>query len=64
MIDTRIIPSVKHGVTGEVNQIAAIDEWNNFHTRRQNVVVEFLDFLVNALQSGVCRRTFSQQHDP
>ena len=42
---------VQHGVTGEVNQIAAIDEGNNLHARRQNVIVQFLHFLVDALQA-------------
>ncbi len=50
-------------MTSEMNQIAAIEKRNNFHTRRQNVIVEFVNFLVNALQCSVCGRAFSQQHD-
>jgi len=54
---------VQDGVSGEVDQITAINEWNDFHTRRQDVMVQFLDFLVNSLQSRVRCRAFPQQHN-
>ena len=66
MIDTRIMPSskvVQHGVGGEMDQIAAIDERNNLHAWGQNVLVQFLHFLVNASQRRVRLGAFSQQHD-
>ena len=40
---------VQHGVGGEVNQIAAIDERNDLHARGQDVIVHLLDFFVEAL---------------
>ena len=42
---------VKHGMGSEVNQITAIDEWNNLHAWRQNVIVQFLHFLVDAFRA-------------
>ena len=54
---------MQHGVTGEVNQIAPVDEGNNLHPRRQDMVVQFLHFLVNPLQRRIRRRAFAQQHD-
>jgi hypothetical protein len=58
MSDTRIIPSVNYGMAGEVNQFTAIDERNDLHARRQNMFVQFLHFLVDALQGRVRRRAF------
>src|SRR5580692_893183 len=54
---------VKHGVAGEVNEIAAVDEWNNLHARRQNMIVQFVHFFMDALQSRVCHSAFAQEHD-
>ena len=42
---------VQHGVSGEVNQIAAIDERNDLHARRQDVIVQLLHFFVDALSA-------------
>jgi reverse gyrase len=54
---------VQHGFGGEVHQIAAVDERNDLHAGRQNVIVQFLHFLVNSLQRRVRLGAFAQQHD-
>ena len=54
---------VQHGVRGEMKQIAAIEKWDDFHARRQDVVVELFDFLVNGRRAFVGIRALAQQHD-
>ena len=66
MIATRMMPSrqiVQHRVGGVVHQIAAVEERNDLHAGRQDVLVQFLHFLVNGLQRRVGLRAFAQQHD-
>ena len=41
---------VLDGFDGVLDQIGAVEEGNDFHALGQNAVVEFVDFLVNALQ--------------
>ena len=46
-----------------MHQIAAIEERNHLHARRQNVLVQLLHLGVNRLQRGVRVRALAQQHD-
>src|SRR5579872_6199938 len=55
---------MEHGVRSVVNQVAAIDEGNDLHARRQNMTVQFLHFLVNPLKSCIGGRSLSQKNDP
>ena len=41
---------VQHRVRGVVHQFAAVQERNDLHARRQNVVVQLLDLGVNPVQ--------------
>ena len=43
---------VQHGVGGVVQQVAAIEERNDLHARRQDVVVQFFDLRVDAFERG------------
>ena len=54
---------VQHGVGGVVDQIAAIEERNDLHAGRQDVIVQLLHFFVDRLQRGVGFGAFAQQHD-
>ena len=68
MIVTRMKPSrqiVQHRMRGEAHQIAAIDERNDLHAGRQDVIVQFLNFLVNALAAPCLpRRPFAGARCP
>ena len=48
---------------GVVNQIAAIEEGDDLNSRRQDVIVEFFHFFVNAFKGRLRRCAFAQQHD-
>src|ERR1039457_343539 len=54
---------VQHCFGGELHQIAAIDERVDRYTGRQDVIVQFRNFLVNTLQCRVCVGILSQQHN-
>ena len=54
---------VQHGVAGEVDQVAAIDERNDLHARRQDVIVHLLDFFVERFESRIGGGAFAQQDD-
>ena len=54
---------VQHGMGGVVHQLAAVDEGNNFHARRQDVIVQLLHFCVNALQRRFRVGALAHGHD-
>ncbi len=54
---------VQHGVRGVMHQVAAVEERNDLHAGRQDVIVQFFDLVVNAGQRGVGIGAFAQQHD-
>ena len=54
---------VQNGVGCKVNQIAAVDKRHDLNAGRQNVVVQLLDFFVNAHQRGIGIRSFAQQNN-
>jgi hypothetical protein len=41
---------VQDGVAGEMNQGAAIDEGDDLYAGREDMIVQFLDFFMDALQ--------------
>ena len=54
---------VQDGVGGEVQQVASVDEGDNLHALRQNLVVQFLYFLMDAFQHGLCIVALLQHGD-
>ena len=54
---------VQHGVGGVMHQIAAIEKRNHLHAGRKDVIVQFLNFGVNAIERRVRIRAFPQQDD-
>ena len=44
---------VQHGVGGEVQQVAAVDEGNDLDALGQNLIVQLLHLLVNAVERGL-----------
>src|SRR5215510_1777034 len=48
-------------MSGVVNQVAAIQERNDFHSRRENVVVQLLDLGLDRLKRRVRLGALSQQ---
>ena len=44
---------MQHGVGCEVQQVASVDEGNKLHALRQNLVIQFLYFLMDAFQHGL-----------
>ena len=52
------------GVRGVVHQVAAVEVGNEFHALRQAAaVVQFVDFLVQRVESGIGLRALAQQDD-
>jgi hypothetical protein len=49
---------MQHGVCGEMQQIASINEWYERYAGRQNVVIQLLYFLVDSLEDRLRVRTF------
>ena len=61
-----MIPSVrlcKHGVGGQMNQVAAVEERDHLHAGRKNAVVQLLHFLVDRHERRVGLGALAQQHD-
>ena len=54
---------VKHGMGGQMHQIAAIQVGNNLHAGRQKMMVEELDLLVQGGQHVIRVGAFTQQHN-
>ena len=54
---------VQDGVGRVVDQITAIKKRDDRDSRRQDMLVEFLHFLMDALDRGLGGRAFPQQHD-
>ena len=52
---------VQHRVGGVVHQIAAVDERNDLHAGRQNVVVQLLDLRVKPFQRRLRIGAFAQR---
>ena len=50
-------------MSGQMHQVAAIQVGNDVHARRQEVLVEELDLLVQGGQNVVPVGAFAQQHD-
>src|ERR1700730_8081547 len=48
----------------EVHQIAAVDEWNDFHAGRQDAIVQFLYLGMNSSERVIGIRTLAQKNDP
>ena len=66
MIATRIIPSVRFRSTvvhRELHQVRAVEKRHHLHALGQNAVVQFVHFLVDALQHRVRIVALLQQHD-
>src|ERR1017187_5336944 len=53
---------VKHGMSGQMHQVAAIQVGNDLDARRQEMVVEEIDFLVQGGQHVIPVGAFTQQH--
>ncbi len=54
---------MQNGVGGELEQVAAVEEGNDLHARRQDVLVELLDLGVDALRGSVGVVALLQQDD-
>src|SRR5277367_2008493 len=54
---------VQHRMRGKVHQVIAVEEGNNLHSRRQNMLVQFFDFGVNSIQRVIGLSAFAHQHD-
>src|SRR5579872_617998 len=54
---------MEHGMRGVMHQVTAVEKGDDLHAGGQNVVVQFLHFFVDALQGGIGRRAFAQEHD-
>src|SRR5215831_16622702 len=54
---------VEDGVGGVAKKVAAVQERHDFYARRQDVVVELIDPLVNGVESGLGIRAFAQKYD-
>ncbi len=54
---------VQHGVGGVVHQVAAIEKRHDLHARRQDVVVQLLDFSWIAFSVGSASAPLRKQHD-
>src|SRR6202044_3957128 len=55
---------VQHGVGGEVEQLASVDEGNDLHSLGQNLIVQFLYFLMDGFQYRLRVVAFLQHCDP
>src|SRR5580700_11416996 len=54
---------VEHGMSSQMHQVAAIQVRDNLHTRRQEVIVEELDLLMQGRQHIIPVGALAQQHD-
>ena len=54
---------VKHGMSGEMHEVAAIQVGNDLDTGRQEMIVEELDFFVQGGQYVIPVGAFAQQHN-
>src|ERR1700747_2631860 len=54
---------VQHGMGGQVKQIAATQKRDDPHAGRQNLLVQFFDFLVDRRQGFVRVGSFAKQYD-
>ena len=55
---------MQHGVGGQLQQGAAVEERNDLNSGRKDTVIQFVHFLVNLHQRGVRFGAFAKQHDP
>ena len=53
---------VHHRARGVAQQVAAVQHGHDLHARRQNAVVELVDFFVNGIQRGLLFCAFAHQH--
>ena len=51
---------MKHGVGGEMNQVAAIEEGNYGDALGKNVVVDLFDFFLDGLEYGIGVGSFAE----
>ena len=49
---------------GELQQVASVDEGNKLHPFGQNLIVQLLDFLVDAFEHRLRIGAFLQHRDP
>src|SRR5580698_1163295 len=55
---------VEHRVCGEVQQIGAVEKWNDLHARREHALVQLLYLRVDAFERCVGVVALLKQHDP
>ncbi len=54
---------VKHGMRGQVHQVAAVQERDDLYPRRENALVQLLHFFVNGYEGFVRIGALAQQDD-
>src|ERR1039457_1832078 len=54
---------VQDGVSGVVDQVATVEERNDLHSPRQDVIVQLFDLGVNRVERGVRLGALAKQDD-